>query len=496
MFYYSKSKYVLFNNCKRRLWLEKYKKEEMKEQGNQARLIQGNQVGDLAMGLFGDYYLAETNPIDINKMCQNTINAINSGTKVICEAAFLFENNYCAVDILKVIDDKTLEIYEVKSVTEVKDYHIIDTSYQYYVLTGLGYNVKSVNLVIINKDYVSKEKIELNEYFKIVDVTTDVIKESQKVKNNLCESDSLLNDSNNIPDVKFSKSCTEYDGCPFKDYCYKLKNIPENGSVLNLYNNRLKWKQIEKGIITFEDLLNNNCKLTDIQRRQIDYYLNERKEYIDKERISEFLNEIKYPIYFFDFETYQVIIPDLVGIHPNQQIPFQYSLHILNDDGTLIHKEFLGDGINDPRLDLIKAMLCDLGKEGSIIAYNMSFEKSRIKELAYNFNEYHDELYELLPRFIDLLIPFQNGYYYNKAIGGSFSIKSVLPALFPCDPSLDYHNLEDVHRGDEASETYVNFKNMDKETYERKRTNLLKYCCLDTYAMVKLYEKLKSFIKE
>ena len=81
MFYYSKSKYVLFNNCNRRLWLEKYKKEEMKEQRNQARLIEGNKVGDLAMNLFGDYYLAETNPIDIPKMCERTINAINNGYK-------------------------------------------------------------------------------------------------------------------------------------------------------------------------------------------------------------------------------------------------------------------------------------------------------------------------------------------------------------------------------------------------------------------------------
>ena len=141
-------------------------------------------------------------------------------------------------------------------------------------------------------------------------------------------------------------------------------------------------------------------------------------------------------------------------------------------------------------------MLDDLGNEGSIIAYNMSFEITRIKELAYNFKEYNKELYNLIPRFIDLLIPFQDGYYYNKAIGGSFSIKSVLPALFPDDPELDYHNLEDVHKGDEAAETYISFKNMEEFEYKRKRKNLLKYCCLDTYAMVKIYEKLNDLVKE
>lgn len=93
-------------------------------------------------------------------------------------------------------------------------------------------------------------------------------------------------------------------------------------------------------------------------------------------------------------------------------------------------------------------------------------------------------------RIRDLLIPFQSGYYYNRAMGGSFSIKSVLPALFPDDPSLDYHNLEGIHNGSEAMSIFPKIKDMPTEEQKKARENLLKYCKLDTYAMVKVWEAL------
>lgn len=95
----------------------------------------------------------------------------------------------------------------------------------------------------------------------------------------------------------------------------------------------------------------------------------------------------------------------------------------------------------------------------------------------------------------DLLTPFQSGYYYNKAMGGSFSIKSVLPALFPDDPSLNYHNLEQIHNGGEAMSIFPKIKDMTPEDAATARHNLLKYCELDTYAMVKVWEKLQEAIR-
>ena len=125
-----------------------------------------------------------------------------------------------------------------------------------------------------------------------------------------------------------------------------------------------------------------------------------------------------------------------------------------------------------------------------VTAYNKAFECSRIKELAEVYPDLTDHLLNIEENIIDLLVPFQSGYYYNRAMGGSFSIKSVLPAIFPNDPTLDYHNLEEVHNGSEAMSIFPKIKDMQPKEQERTRRNLLKYCELDTYAMVKVWEEL------
>ena len=131
-----------------------------------------------------------------------------------------------------------------------------------------------------------------------------------------------------------------------------------------------------------------------------------------------------------------------------------------------------------------------------VTAYNKAFECSRIKELAESFPDLAEHLLNIESNIKDLLVPFQSEYYYNRAMGGSFSIKSVLPAIFPNDPTLDYHNLEDVHNGSEAMSIFPKIKDMQPEEQERARRNLLKYCELDTYAMVKVWEELVRVAKD
>ena len=131
-----------------------------------------------------------------------------------------------------------------------------------------------------------------------------------------------------------------------------------------------------------------------------------------------------------------------------------------------------------------------------VTAYNKAFECTRLKELAETFPDLADHLLNISDNIKDLLVPFQSGYYYTKAMGGSFSIKSVLPALFPDDPALDYHNLEQIHNGGEAMSIFPKIKEMPPEEAERTRHNLLKYCELDTYAMVKVWERLRNVVDE
>ena len=493
--YYSKSKFVLFHGCHKRLWLEYNRREHKQEVKNDTQLINGNLIGDLAMGLFGDFYLAETSDNNLPQQALNTREALERGESVICEAAFFYENHYCAVDIL-VNDGDGYSVYEVKSTTGLLPHYYYDLAYQYFVLKNLGLKINSLHLININKEYILDGELNLNEYFLKHDLTEQVMEKYDEVCELLELSDSILN-SDIEPESIISSACNKYNGCPFLTYCKQYKNIPLENSVFDLYSNRNKAKQANSGINTFNDILNNNIKLTDIQRRQIEFALYNKDEiYVEKNKIKEFLESFVFPLYFFDFETYQDAIPKYQGMKPYQQIPFQYSLHILYEDGTLEHKEYLGDGFNNPIEGLVKSMIDDLGEVGSVVAYNDSFEKGRIQELAHFFVEYKEKLESFLPRFVDLADVFQKGYCYNRLMGGSFSIKSILPALFPDDETLNYANLADVHKGDEASATYLLLSNMNEEEYKQKRNSLLAYCKLDTYAMVKIYQKLLELIEK
>ena len=244
-----------------------------------------------------------------------------------------------------------------------------------------------------------------------------------------------------------------------------------------------------QGITTFKQLKKE--EITDAQKKQIDCTLN-NKEIIDKAGIKEFLKTITYPLYFLDFETFSSAVPIYKGTRSYQQITFQYSLHILKrKGGKLIHKEFLGDSKSNPMKDLAKQLCVDIPEDVCVLAYNMRFEKSRIEEMAKMFPKLKKHLLNISNNIVDLITPFRAWQYYNKDMGGSFSIKYVLPALFPNDPSLNYQNLSgSVHNGGEASSIFPKMKDMNKKERDEARDSLLEYCGLDTYAMVKVLEKL------
>ena len=175
------------------------------------------------------------------------------------------------------------------------------------------------------------------------------------------------------------------------------------------------------------------------------------------------------------------------------QIPFQYSLHYIKDN-TLYHKEFLSEDSIDPRRKLAESLVKDIPMNVTTLAYNMMFEKMVIKNLAYLYPDLKKHLMNIYDNMKDLMIPFRDRDYYVKEMQGSFSIKYVLPALFPDDPSLNYHNLEIIHNGTEAMNSFANLSNLSTEEKTIIRKNLLKYCELDTYAMVKIWEKLQRIV--
>lgn len=150
----------------------------------------------------------------------------------------------------------------------------------------------------------------------------------------------------------------------------------------------------------------------------------------------------------------------------------------------------------NPLRAIAESLVRDIPMDVCTLAYNKAFECSRIKELADMFPDLRTHLLNIRDNIKDLLDVFRGGYYYRKEIGGSFSIKSVLPAMFPNDPELDYHNLDGVHNGGEAMSIFPAIKDMPPKEQAVARRNLLKYCELDTYAMVKIWQALCDLVKD
>ena len=482
--YLSKSKYCNAVQCKKMLWLNEYKSEE-KESLNESVLENGTQVGELAKNLFGFHIDVSFNE-NLKQMIEDTKSLLYLDKVVITEASFEYDNNFCSVDILKK-NKSDFEIYEVKSSTEVKDIYKEDISYQYYILNNLGYNVTKASIVYINSQYERNGELNLKELFNIEDVTEYVKEKLENIKLNIKEINNYMNQKRE-PDELLGIHCVKPYNCPFFKYCTKgLGN--QNVFTLKGINNNKKFELYNKGIFEYEELL--KIKISDKIKQQIEFELYDEEDYIDKTKIKEFLDKLTYPLYFLDFETFQMSIPLYDKTRPYMQIPFQYSLHyIINDE--LKHKEFLSEPDIDPRRKLAESLVKDIPKDVCVLAYNMAFEKMVIKELAILYEDLSDHLMNIYKNIKDLMIPFKDRYYYSKNMHGIYSIKYVLPALYPNDPSLDYKNLDLVHNGSEAMNMFANMCNLDKDKQKELKNSLLKYCELDTYAMVKIFYKLKE----
>ena len=546
----SKSRYTAFCQCPKNLWLKVYKPNEATiDAGLQARFAQGNVVGDLAMGLFGDFKEAHAEKadgsLDLSKMVKQTRQWMDEGVENICEASFICEGGYCAVDILRksycAVDilRKTTggwAIYEVKSTSfpefngqEAKlEKYAPDIAYQKWVLTQCGVNVTGTYLVCLNSDYVRHGELDIQQLFVINDMKEMVDNEYLKVQARVSQAMKVINNEQE-PDIDLSECCMKPYGCAFWNYCMLQHGVPIP-SVFDVYGGKGKGgftfkKKLDcyhQGLITFEDL--RSTDIGPIQNMQIEAALTD-KEYINTEGIRKFLNKLSYPLYFLDFETMQDAVPQYDGAKVYAQITFQYSLHIKqNETAAYEHREFLApsDG-SDPRRALAEQLCKDIPKDVCTLAYNMQFECGRIRELAALYPDLAQHLLNIADNIKDLIDPFRAGDYYVPAMGGSFSIKSVLPALFPGDPELDYHNLDErCQNGGNAMTIFPHLQQLEQslpkqgvQTQDGKlsmadslmplskqieirdeinacREALLRYCELDTWAMVKVWEKLRE----
>lgn len=489
----SKSRYTKFKCCEKALWMSVYKPEEEIITDSQREVFErGSQVGDLAMGLLGDYEemtsLGPDGAEDKNTMIARTKEALARGVVNICEAAFSFEGNYCAVDILHKTKEG-YEIYEVKSSTSAgKEIYAWDIAYQKYVLTNCGLNVTGTFLVCINNQYVRQGQLELGKLFKITSLSEVVDAELGNVAANIRRAQDIL--EGREPDTGLSMGCHKPYDCTFWEYCTKALPNPSVFDVSGLHFDK-KLALHYDGKDTFESI--RNIKLNAIQREQVECTV-KGINHIDEKGIQSFLDTFKnhYPLYYLDFESIQPAVPVYDGTRPYQQLATQFSLHIQDSPrGKVTHHEFLAPSKGNPLRPVAEALCQYIPTNVVVIVFNKTFECTRLRELAELFPDLSQHLLAIRENVKDLLVPFQKGFYYMPAMGGSFSIKSVLPALFPNDPDLSYKSLDEIcQNGDDAKNLFPKLQDMSPEEESKARRALLDYCCLDTLAMVKVMDKL------
>ena len=483
----SKTSFIKGIQCEKHLYLYKYHYDEMDElsEMQKATFKRGTNVGELARSLFpGGEVAAQGDPPDYVKAIQKTKQLIENGASVIYEAAFSV-NKVLSIADIAVRKNDAWNIYEVKSSTSVSDTHINDAALQYYVISNLGFIIEDFFIVYINNKYVRKGRLNLKELFAVESVLDSILPLQDFIQKKVEWFKELLM-KKKMPDVDIGEHCYNPYICGFYNYC--RKHIPGD-SVFDFTGMHLakKYELYKGGIVKLDDVP-SNFSMNKSNMLQLEAYRS-NKLFIDQKKIKNFLSGLNYPLFFMDFETFQPAVPLFDKTRPYQQIPFQYSIHLKeSEDKKPRHFEFLAEQGEDPRIKFIESLLNDAKGNADILVYNKSFEIARLKEIARDFPEYSDEIEKLVLRIKDLMFPFQKKYYYSPEMKGSYSIKSVLPALVP---DLSYDELE-INEGGLASIAYENLQNeTDLMHIAEIKYQLLEYCKLDTLGMMKILNRLE-----
>ena len=483
----SKSTFIRGLQCEKSLYLYKhnYKLKDAISSSLQAVFDQGSNIGVLAQEMFPNG--VDASPVSHFKMVESvhkTLEYIVRGESIIYEATFLYDDVLTALDIL-VKDHEGWKAYEVKSSTKVSETYIKDAAIQYYTITNSGTELVDISIIHINNQYIRNGDVDIDQLFSIESVYDQVIEFLPNIPNEVSRLKNVIA-SHEMPQIDIGPHCSKPYDCDFKGTCWK--HIPDY-SVFDIsrLSKEKKFDLYKEGIITLDQINLNNTLLNPSQVLQVQSEVQGTIQ-IDKNKIKDFKNNLSYPLYFLDFETFGPTVPKYNGSRPYQQLVFQYSLHIQDSlNPELIHREYLGNPDEDPRIGFIEQLIKDCGNSGDILVYNIGFERGKLHDLIEVFPQYYDELRKIIDRLKDLMIPFQQKWYYTPEMKGSYSIKHILPALVP---ELSYKDLK-ISNGSTASNTFLAMVNGTFEgDIEDTRRQLLDYCKLDTYAMVRIIDRL------
>lgn len=487
----TKSDFLKFIQCPKFLWLGKYRKDLAAgiDEETQRRFDEGAEVEEYAYKLFPGGVPARgktiKDDIDITRKL------FAAGEEIIFQPTVsnYDANLYCRSDILKFGKETgAWDIYEIKSATSVKDINYFDLAFQKICLEQEGKKVGRLYLIYVNGDYIRKGEIEPEKFLVVEEITDEVLKIGDKTRKKILEAQYILGVKDE-PKVRIIKQCYSPYECGFIGYCWK--DIGE-GSIYDAYGG-LSAKQIENlldlGITKLLDIPAGFIKKENYLRHI--EAVRTGKQKIDREAIGEELKKIKYPVYFLDYETYSQVLPPFDGYRPYEQMAFQYSLDVLDSpEAKLRHFEYLCREPGDPEAPLTESLSQLIGPEGTVISWFKSFEAGRNTEMAGRYPEYRKFFESVNKRMFDLMDIFKNGYFADKGFMASSSLKKVMPIVVP---ELSYKDLA-IQEGGAASNSWPKLfdKKLGKSEREKIYKDMLAYCRLDTLAMVRILEKLRT----
>lgn len=484
----SKSKLLAYRQCPKRLWLEIHR-PELKEvsEDSQMRLAEGHRVGEVARVLFDPEGLGEL--VDINAVgfdgAFELTKRLIGERRPIFEAAFEAEGALALADVLlpdQGAGEGSWRMVEIKSTTSVKDYHRDDVAIQAHVAKAAGLSLSGISLGHINNQWTCPGDGSYGGLFVERDLTDEAFSRAPEVV-------SWIEDGQRVaampeaPEIRTGTHCTAPFDCGFRAHCQSLEPAAKNPAAwLPRPSKALKRTIASLGITEMEAIPD---ELLSAEQLRVKRCTLSASPYFDKEGAKAALEHHPLPAYFLDFETIAFVIPTWKGIRPYQAAPFQFSVQRVDDSGASSEASFLDLSGSDPSESCAHTLIEACGTQGPVYVYNQSFEKRILKDLAERVPLHADALMAIHDRVVDLL-PIARSFYYHPSQQGSWSIKRVLPALFP---DGGYEQLDGVKDGGMAMAAYV--EAIDPNTSRDRRNDiarqLLAYCAMDTLATVKLW---------
>lgn len=487
----SKSSFVRSVQCLKSFHLYKhhYYLKDPISKDKQAIFNRGIDVGKIAQHLFpGGIDVSPSSVREFDQSVERTKQLIDSGSEIIYEAAFIFNEVLVAVDLL-VKENNLWYAYEVKSSLKISGAYVLDASLQYYVIKNCLPDLKDFFIVTLNTDYILEDELNIQELFRKKSVLFDVKRNLQFIENRINAAKSII-ENPKIPDIKIGAQCFKPYVCDFFGSCWK--NIPEK-NIFSLNSLGIE-KQLElynEGIIEIKDIDNFNG-ISDILQKQIKSF-QQQTVINDTDKITAFFNQIKFPITFFDIELYTPAVPVFKGTKPYQQLPFLFSVHQLKTDNVdLTHDFFYAAPGSDPREEFVLACIEKLKNVETIIVFDDNLERNVINALIKHFPHHQAALEQIRNKLYDIAPIFTQMHYFDPSCIGSFTLKNLYT-------KITGDNLFDqlqVSSGTQASYTYNALQTEENELIKKTtEQELIVYCKADTFACAQLFLHLKNPLK-